>query len=245
GQPAIAQRLEREARRRGPSPHADATDAWLAALAGQATAEQLLESLSDAVDRAPDSVALRFARAGQLRALGRTQEALDDLEAVLASRPEDLRARLLHARTLAAVGRFEDARREFDALLASRLAFTEAQVWADAAVTSAALGDFETAADKMTRFLAASPQSDREWALLAQIYSRSGDDEEEQRALRNAKTARRNRLLEAHREARIAAAFGATATSIGMLRRIVSQHPDYAAARRDLQSLEAGRRIEW
>ena len=79
-------------------------------------ADDALDALDQTIERFPDNVVARTARAETLRAMGRTDEALDALDQTIERFPDNVVARTARAETLRAMGRTDEPSTALDAL---------------------------------------------------------------------------------------------------------------------------------
>jgi len=241
GAPGSARRLADEALRRERTPGALVAQALLAAAANPPDAERARAFLDDAVALAPSSFDPHFWRAHFLWKLGARSELeliLADLDAALVAAPGDWRALNLRLRVLNQLGRGAAARADAEMLLRTPSAALDVELRAETALAAANVGRYTEAASELREYLETHPLNDARWRVLANWRRLAGDQEGAREADENAALARRNGVLEAHRNARLYAAYGAPDEARRMLEAIVARAPDYAPARDDLRALE-------
>jgi tetratricopeptide (TPR) repeat protein len=198
----------------------------------------LLPSLDDALAIAPDAPDILVLRARLRLAADRPAEALEDAEAARRVRPDDPRAQALRWQSLYRLGRVEEAEAALDAMADSPYMAFQPALWPDAAEVWLARGRLDDGIRALKHRLDAERNWAEGWTKLAEAYARAGRSEDAERARRNVATARRNRLLLTHREARMAEWRGDRQKAIALLERAAAEDPTYAPAREDLAALK-------
>ncbi|GEM_PF-5422444 len=235
----LATSLLSEAAHRGDSPEYHVALAELGRRFGGMTTDEAIERLDRAVSLDANAFLPRFHRGKAFFEVGRLAEALGDMNHAASLRPEDYRPQLFKLRILGATGRAKEARVIADRLLGDKdVATFERKVWADAAIISAQMGEFDRAVEEMRKYLQSFPLASAEWELLARMYEALGSKDKAAEASENARKARHNGVVQKHRRARLLESYGFFERSRQILESVLAAEPDNALAAEDLLRIE-------